>query len=196
MKRNCFFLLLLIFSSCQNLPESEYPLVSIETKFGDIILEIYDNKAPVTAGSFLSYVDQGFYKRSHFYRILNDYNQPSSGFRAELIQGGIYRSNRKISDTLSSIAHEPTSETGILHKHGTISMARGEPGSAKTEFFICIGDQPGFDFGGVNNADGQGYAAFGRVIKGADVLMKIYRQPFKDDNFYPPVAILNIKRLK
>ncbi len=195
--RNIFILILTwIFFSCNNIPQSDYPLVRIETQFGDIILEIYNDKAPQTSEAFLANVERGIYKRSHFYRVLNEYNQPSSSFKAELIQGGIYRSNRKLRDSLPAIPHEPTNITGLSHKHGTLSMAREAPGTAKTEFFICIGDQPGFDFGGKNNADGQGYAAFGKVIEGWDVLMKIYSRPFEDDNFYPPVVIMDIKRLQ
>jgi peptidyl-prolyl cis-trans isomerase A (cyclophilin A) len=81
-----------------------------------------------------------------------------------------------------------------LHKDGTISLARLQPGTATTEFFICIGDQPGYDFGGENNPDGQGYAAFGRVVKGMDIIKKIYNQPENDQYFTPRVPIYNIVR--
>jgi peptidyl-prolyl cis-trans isomerase A (cyclophilin A) len=92
--------------------------------------------------------------------------------------------------------HEPTNQTGILHKNGAISLARTTPGSASSEFFICIGDQPAYDYGGVANADGQGYAAFGKVIKGLDIVKKIHQQPDYEESLDKPVEIFNIKRLK
>ena len=189
-------LAILLFVACNSGPQTGNPVVEIETSYGDIELEIFQNEAPKTSAAFLSYVDKGYYKRSHFYRVLSEYNQPSSGFKAELVQGGLYRSNRQLSDSLPGIEHEPTNQTGILHTHGTLSMARTEPGTATTEFFICIGDQHGFDYGGPNNADGQGYAAFGRVVKGFDALLKIYRQKEENQSFTPPVLIFNIKRIK
>jgi len=75
-------------------------------------------------------------------------------------------------------------------------MARNEPGTATSEFFICIDDEPGFDYGGANNADGEGYAAFGEVVEGISTAMRIYEQPEDDQRFTPPVTILNIERVK
>ena len=88
-----------------------------------------------------------------------------------------------------------TQQTKILHTDGTISLARTTPGTAGTEFFICIGNQPGLDYGGENIADKQGYAAFGKVVKGMDVVNKISRQNENDQYFDPPVAIFNVVRL-
>jgi peptidyl-prolyl cis-trans isomerase A (cyclophilin A) len=96
---------------------------------------------------------------------------------------------------VARVPHETTQQTGVLHKNGVISFARQEPGTAGSEFFICIGDQPGFDFNGENNPDKQGYAAFGRVVKGMDVVKKIYNQPEEEQSFQPPVHIFNIKKL-
>jgi peptidyl-prolyl cis-trans isomerase A (cyclophilin A) len=84
--------------------------------------------------------------------------------------------------------------TKLHHGDGTISLARLEPGTATTEFFICLDDQPGLDYGGENIADGQGYAAFGKVVKGMDIVRKIYRQNENDQYFDPPVAIYKITR--
>jgi peptidyl-prolyl cis-trans isomerase A (cyclophilin A) len=167
--------------------------IVIKTKEGDIEIQLYPDKAPKTVSAFLSYVDAGFYKNSSFYRILSKDNQPMGSYAAELIQGGVYKTkiNR---DDIPGIPHEATSETGILHEHGTISLARLELGTATTEFFICIGDNPGFDAGGKSSADGRGYAAFGKVIKGMDVVMKVYNKPEEDQEFTPPVTIKNISR--
>ena len=112
----------------------------------------------------------------------------------ELIQGGLWATGKR-RDSLTGIPHEPTSQTGILHEDGTISLARQEPGTATTEFFICIGKQPGFDYGGNANSDGQGYAAFGRVVKGMDILKKIYEKPEENQYFKPPVKIRKIVRI-
>jgi peptidyl-prolyl cis-trans isomerase A (cyclophilin A) len=145
--------------------------------------------------AFLSYVDAGYYNHSSFYRVLTDDNQPSNAPKANLIQGGIWKTNYKKATTLPGIPHEPTIKTTILHTDGVISLARQAPGTATTEFFICIGNQPGFDYGGENNPDGQGYAAFGKCIKGMEIVNRIYNRPSYEQSFDPPVTIITIKRL-
>lgn len=183
----------LLLIACSGKEENN-PHIIIETKFGKIEAELYPQQAPKTVGIFLSYVDSGMYKNCTFYRILNNENQPSDAYKAELIQGGIWRTKYKQARTYAGIPHETTAQTGILHKDGTLSMARLEPGTATTEFFICIGDQSGLDFGGENNPDGQGYAAFGKVVKGMDVVRRIQHQPDVDQSLHPPVSIYNIIR--
>ncbi|MGN6417511.1 MAG: peptidylprolyl isomerase [Pseudobacter sp.] len=167
--------------------------MEISTRQGDIIIELYPDKAPKTVAAFLSYVEKDLYNNASFYRVLNDENQPSNAAKANLIQGGLYRSKK--TPDLAGVPHETTKQSGILHKDGVVSLARLEPGTATAEFFICVGDQPGFDFGGANNADGQGYAAFGRVIKGLDIVRKIYNLPEDNQYFDPPVPIFDIKKL-
>src|SRR5688572_3380689 len=171
------------------------PQIEIQTQLGDIEVELYPDQAPKTVKAFLSYVKAGYYNNSTFYRVLNDENQPSNAPKAELIQGGLYKSKSKVHDTLSGIPHETTQQTHIQHKRGVISLARLAPGTATSEFFICLADQPGFDFGGENNPDKQGYAAFGKVTKGMDVVIKIYNQREADQSFDPPVPIYNIVQL-
>lgn len=168
------------------------PHIEIETKIGDIEIELYPDQAPQSVAAFLSYIEAGYYKNANFYRVLNADNQPSNASKAELIQGGLYGSKRP---ELLGIPHETTQQTKIFHKDGVISLARLEPGTANTEFFICLGDQPGFDFGGENNPDKQGYAAFGRVVKGMDIVRRIYNMPEDDQRFEPPVPIYSIKKL-
>lgn len=170
------------------------PHVIIETKWGDIEVELYPDKAPQSTAAFLKYVDSGFYKNSHFYRVLKVDNQPSNAGKAELIQGGMYKSNYKKSRSVPGIPHESTQLTGLRHTEGTLSFARQEPGTARTEFFITIGEQTGLDHGGTNNVDGEGYAAFGKVVKGMDIVHKIQRQPDYDQTFDPLVAIYDITR--
>ncbi len=170
------------------------PHVLIQTQAGDIEVELYPLQAPASVGGFLSWVDSGFYKNASFYRVLNDDNQPTGAPKSELVQGGIWRTNNRAAIAHQHLPHEATRQTHILHKDGVISLARMEPGTAGTEFFICVGDQPGFDYGGENNPDGQGYAAFGKVIKGMDIVRAIYERPENNQSFDPPVVIFNITR--
>jgi len=185
---------LIFLISCGGGSDNKHPHVQIRTAAGDIELELYPEQAPKTVAAFLSYIDSGFYRNASFYRVLNDDNQSSEAERSNLIQGGIWRTNQKKASSLPGIPHESTQQTHILHKDGVISLARTAPGTATTEFFICIGDQPGFDFGGENNPDKQGYAAFGKVVKGMDIVRNIYARPENNQSFDPPVAIYNIVR--
>jgi peptidyl-prolyl cis-trans isomerase A (cyclophilin A) len=186
---------MVLMVSCTGMRNPQVPHVVIQTKAGDIEVELYPQQAPRTVAAFLSYVDSGFYKRSCFYRVLNEENQVTGVEPSELIQGGIWRTNHAKAASLPGVPHESTQQTHILHTDGVISLARQEVGTATTEFFICVGDQPGFDYGGKNNPDGQGYAAFGKVVKGMDVVRAIYGMPEEDQTFAPPVLIKNIVRL-
>lgn len=191
----CIIGLLAMFFSCSPKNKNGNPHVEIVTKVGDIDIELYPKQAPQTVAAFLSYVDSGLYNSSSFYRVLNDDNQPMDASKTELIQGGIWQTNPDKLATLKGIAHESTARTGIKHLNGTISLAREAPGTASSEFFICVGNQPGYDSGGVNNPDHLGYAAFGRVVKGMDIVLKIYNMNEQNQSFSPPVPIYEIKRL-
>jgi peptidyl-prolyl cis-trans isomerase A (cyclophilin A) len=187
----CLFTFLLGCAEQQH----KYPRVKIITDHGFITLELYPDKAPKTVAAFLSYVDSGYYKNSTFYRVWNDDNQVIDAYKARLIQGGLWRTNRQLSLKLPGVPHESTKESGILHTDGVISLARAAPGTATTEFFICIGNQHGFDYGGANNPDGQGYASFGKVVDGKDVVRYIYEAPEDGEYFNPPIFVSNIVRL-
>ena len=180
--------------SCAEKSNKGNPVVVIETKYGTIEIELYTDKAPQTAGAFLSYVDDGLYENTSFYRVLNTTNQPSNAPKTEILQGGLWRTKNEIARNIKGIPHESTGTTGVLHKDGIISVARNAPGTANCEFFICIDDQPGLDEGGENVEDKLGYAAFGKVIKGMSVVRKIYMQNDRNQYLDPPVAIYNIKR--
>lgn len=195
MSAKKIYVLLLCFVAACSSPKYENPHIVIETKFGDIEVELYPKQAPKTVAAFLSYIDSGYYENSSFYRVLLDEDQPTNAPKSELIQGGIWKTNYKLSTSLPGIPHESTKQTGILHKDGVISLARQAPGTANTEFFICVGNQPGFDYGGDNNPDGQGYAAFGKVVKGMNVVHSIYDAPENNTELDPPVSIYDIKRL-
>jgi peptidyl-prolyl cis-trans isomerase A (cyclophilin A) len=189
------FLILLIGLVACKTKSTGNPHVEISTRFGDIEVELYSKQAPATCAAFLSYVDSGYYKKSSFYRVLVDEDQPSYAPKSEIIQGGIWKANNELLRKIPGIKHETTAQTKLSHTNGTISLARQEPGTANTEFFICVGDQPGFNFGGENNPDGQGYAAFGKVVKGMDVVNRMYAAPESDGQFTPQIYITDVRRL-
>ena len=175
-------------------PAATHPEVVIRTELGDIKVEIYADRAPLTAANFLAYVDRGLYRGVTFYRTVtaNPDNQPDKAVKIEVIQGGLGFEEQP--GALPAIAHETTERTGVRHLDGTLSMARLDPGSASSEFFICVGDQPELDFGGRRNPDGQGFAAFGRVVAGMDVVRAIQRRHADGQMLTPPVAITAIER--
>ena len=194
MKNRWYTLLLLLgLYSCHHLATNN-PHIIIQTGKGEIELELYPKQAPKTVAAFLSYIDSDYFNNSSFYRVLNEYNQPSNAPKTELIQGGLWKTNQKKAASIPGIPHENTEQTQLHHTDGVISLARLAPGTAGTEFFICIGDQPGLDYGGENIDDKQGFAAFGKVVKGMDVVMKIYRQNDNDQYFVPQVPIFSIVR--
>jgi peptidyl-prolyl cis-trans isomerase A (cyclophilin A) len=169
-------------------------MVKIQTDLGDMTVEIFEGRAPVTAGNFLDHVEQGHYTNSMFYRVVRMDNQGDSPVKIEVIQGGLFHD--EVLDSITPIPHESTRETGILHTDGVISMARNKPGSASTEFFICIGDQPSLDFGGKRNPDGQGFAAFGKVVEGMDVARAIQSLPDDGQYLTDQVRIRTISRIR
>jgi len=164
----------------------------LRTDLGDIEVELYEERAPVTVANFLRYVDEERFRGATFYRVVRTDNQPDNDVKIDVIQGGLGQDEHE--GRLPPIRHETTRETGILHKDGIISMARLEPGTASSEFFICVGDQPELDFGGRRNPDGQGFAAFGKVIRGMDVVREIHSRPADRQSLAPPVSILGVVR--
>ena len=148
-------------------------------------------EAPVTCANFLKYVEQLGDQGGEFYRTVTMDNQPDKKIKIEVIQGGFNLENMDTS-TIKPIPLERTSTTRLSHKDGTLSMARSDPDSGSTEFFICIGDQPSLDFGGQRNPDGQGFAAFGQVVSGMDVVRRIQTRPADGQSLTPPVRINRI----
>ena len=175
--------------------------VTLETPVGIIEIEVLIDQAPISGAGFLAHVDTGLLNDGGFYRTVYPKNDNGSP-KISVIQGGL------LPDTegLTPIEHETTEQTGILHRDGVISLARSEVGSATGgTFFICIGDQPSLDMGGGRavSGDGQGFAAFGRVTKGMDIVLKIHRTKTNSDSedaytagqlIAPPVRILKAYR--
>ena len=175
--------------------------VRVQTELGDIVVEVDQAKAPATSANFLRYVDAGHYDGGMWHRTVKMNNQPESTVKIEVIQAGVNPDRAK--DGFPPIALERTNKTGILHKDGVISMARGAPDSATSGWFICINDQPSLDFGGARNPDGQGFAAFGRVVSGMEVVRKIQAAPSSTNmstnaeaqRLTPPIRILKVTRV-
>jgi peptidyl-prolyl cis-trans isomerase A (cyclophilin A) len=175
--------------------------VRVQTELGDIVIEVDTTRAPVTAANFLAYVDGGHYDGGTFHRTVRLDNQPESTIKIEVIQAGVNPDKSKAG--FAPIALERTSVTGLRHKDGVVSMARGAPDSANSGWFICINDQPSLDFGGMRNPDRQGFAAFGRVVSGMDVVRRIQAAPSSSNRttnteaqkLTPPIRIVKAARV-
>jgi len=167
--------MLLVLFGVSGLEAADNVLVTMKTDAGDILIELYPDAAPVTVLNFLDYVDGGYYNGARFYRVVRADNQQQNNIKIEVIQGGLQAEPENL--PFAPIEHESTQVSGIRHTDGVISMARGEPGTASSEFFIVINDQPALDFGGQRNPDGQGFAAFGKVLDGIDVVRTIQAMP-------------------
>lgn len=167
-------ILFLLLTSVVALSADDGATVNVEmtTSLGVITIEIDTGAAPLTATNFLRLVDGGHLDGGSFYRSVSPENDNGSPV-ISVIQGGLGDAE----GPFAPIAHETTAATGLLHIDGAISMARAEVGTASTEIFICIGDQPAIDFGAERNSDKQGFAVFGRVVGGMDVVRAIHSQP-------------------
>lgn len=168
--------------------------VQIETSLGMIHAEVYPDHAPVTVENFLTYVDDALFDGGSFFRTVRMDNQPNDSVRIEVIQGGPNgpATRGRLRDP---IALERTSDTGLRHTDGALSMARAGPDTARSQFFVCIGEQPSLDFGGHRNLDGQGFAVFGRVTEGMDIVRQIQAGAIEGQRLIEPVRIESIRRL-
>ena len=188
--------------------------IAIETPLGEIVIRLNAVAAPITVANFLRYVDGGFYNGGRFHRTVRLDNQsntmlkltdsdlgiasgagaamPNDTIAIEVIQGGI--NSERSADQAAPIPLERTSETGLRHLHGTISMARTTVDSAVSDFFICINAQPGLDFGGLRNVDGQGFAAFGQVTSGMEIVHPLQTSPSDGHSLAPAIPLTRIRR--
>ncbi len=173
--------------------------VVMETELGNIEIEVYKSRAPLTAENFLYYVDNDLYDGEGFYRAVRPDTDPR-GLGMQIIQGGLLA----MESVTAPIDHETTEMSGLSHTDGAISMARDEPGTGSAAyFFISIGDNTSLDYGGSRNPDGQGYAVFGQVVKGMDVVRAIQMRETRGPSDNPalkgqfltkPVRIVEVKR--
>ena len=178
-------------------PPPPLPRVALTTSAGVIVVELASDKAPITSRNFLRYVDAKRFDGMSFYRALKLVATPLAG----LIQGGVRNDPAK---SFPPIAHESTKTTGLSHKDGALSMARYAPGTAASEFFICVGDLISLDADPSQPGDNEGFAAFGHVADGMDVVKKILTSPvsptkgedaLKGQMLEPEVTILTARRL-
>lgn len=161
--------------------------VRIETELGDIEIEAFEQRAPASAGYFLADVRAGRYDGSGFFRIVTLSNQSVEKHRRiAVIQGGL-RHERE--DLPPVIPHETTAMTGLKHLKGTVSLARFAPGAVYHSFFIGLRDEPVLDFGGARHPDGQGFAAFGRVVAGFEVVQGIFARAERSEYLRNEIAI-------
>ena len=164
----------------------------IKTSIGDISIELYAKEAPLTVANFLAYVDADLYDNSSFYRVCNPTNEAKRDVKIEVIQGG----NVSRDKSFEAIPLERTSTTGLTHEDGMLSMARtADINSATSHFFICVNSQPALDFGGKRNPDGQGFAAFGKVISGMELVKEIQNKESRQQRLLEPVVIYSIERI-
>ena len=175
-------------------------LVLIETTMGDFTVSIETERAPITAANFLRYVDEDRFDGTHFYRAMHlDWGEPPNG----LLQGGTQMDPDRV---LDPIAHEPTSQTGLSHTNGALSMARYDPGTATGDFSIMIKDQTGLDADPTSSDPNLqlGFAVFGYVVDGMDVVQAIHALPpdpekgegwMKGQLLAEPVEIVDVRRL-
>lgn len=167
--------------------------VRIETSVGVITADLDSARAPLTVRNFLRYVDSLAYDGGAFHRAVTLSNQSRDTVRIEVIQGGANRA--RVGARFPAIELETTQRTGLRHVDGALSMARAGPNTATSDFFVSIGDQPSLDFGGHRNLDGQGFAVFGRVTSGMDIVHAIQRSPVDAQTLAPPITIVRIQRV-
>ena len=174
--------------------------VGIETEFGAIVLALDAKRAPLTVANFLKYVDGGFYTGGRFHRATRPDNYtpaPPDRPAMQIIQAGINPDRAKEAAAFPPVPLERTTASGLKHVAGVVSMARGaDADSGRSDFFILLDDQPSMDVGGKRYPDGQGFAAFARVVEGLDVVRKINAQPVKGQSLTPPVPIKSIARVQ
>ena len=174
------------------------PVVVFQTEKGNIEIEVDAARAPLSAANFLKYVDGGFYDGGTINRAVRPDNTSRHDVEIQVIQFQVARARQR--EQFPPVPLERTSVTGLKHMNGAVSMARNGPDTATGSFSIVIGDQPEMDFGGKRNADGQGFAVFGRVISGMDVVKAIQasptgtRGPYGTESLTPPIAIVKASR--
>jgi peptidyl-prolyl cis-trans isomerase A (cyclophilin A) len=180
-------------------PAAVAVVVVFETELGAIVMEIDSGRAPVTAANFLKYVDGRFYDGGVINRAVRPDNTVRHDVEIQVIQFQSDSARRR--EMFPPIPLERTSVTGLKHVDGALSMARSGPDSATSSFSIMIGDQPSLDFGGARNADGQGFAVFGRVIAGMDVVKTIQKSrtsdgpgAYRTETLDPPIRIISARR--
>jgi peptidyl-prolyl cis-trans isomerase A (cyclophilin A) len=173
-------------------PESVVRVLMV-TEVGDIEIEVDIARAPISGANFLKYVDARKYDGGSFHRTVRPDNQKDHPVPIGVVQA--QSAADEPGDLFPAVPLERTRDTRLLHKDGTVSLARAGVDTATDHFFICIGDQPALDYGGARNPDGQGFAAFGRVVSGMHVVRKIQAAPARGERLTPPIGIISVRRV-
>jgi peptidyl-prolyl cis-trans isomerase A (cyclophilin A) len=180
------------------IPQPAPVRVVFETTMGEIVIEVDVAKAPITSANFLSYVDGGWYDDGRFHRTVRPDTETNTKHPIQVVQASRRRTARGEGPAFPPVVLERTRDTGLTHVDGAASMARvaGQPDSGASDFFITIGAQPSLDFGGARNEDGQGFAVFGRVVTGMDVVKAIQAAPVRagSQTLTPPISIVRARR--
>lgn len=179
----------LFLTSCAtDSARADGPRVMLDTTAGRMVVELNLAAAPVSTCNFLTYVTDGDYDGGAFFRTVVRETNTANPHPIDVIQAATPRGSDD--DSRPPIPLERTSDTGLAHVAGTISMARDGPDTATSSFFILTQDTPSLDFGGARNPDGQGFAAFGRLVQGLEVARRIQMSPADaEEQLTPPVTI-------
>jgi peptidyl-prolyl cis-trans isomerase A (cyclophilin A) len=185
-------LLFLVATSATAQNQQPNARVAINTDAGKITVVLDVLHAGTTSCNFLRYVRAGAYNGGLFYRAVHKESAKISPIPIEVVQAG---ARKEVENSFPPIPLETTQKTGLHHRAGAISMARGDPNSATSSFFIVAGDSPALDFGGLRNTDGQGFAAFGYVIEGMEVVRAIHALPEQGEAIITPAKIGSVQLL-
>lgn len=169
------------------------PLVALQTRYGTIECEIFADRAPVTAAYFLDGVAQRLLDAATIFRIVGDQNEPGASAPIAVVQFGLRTDDPDIAPT---ILHETTAMTGLRHRRGTLSMARFAPGAVYHSAFLCVSDCPALDFGATRHPDGLGFAAFGQITSGLDVLDQLHNFAETQDYLRRPIPLDRIEIIR
>lgn len=184
---------LLLALALQAAPVQAPVRVQFDTDAGTFVVEVDLARAPVSGANFLKYVDAGLYDGGRFHRTVRPDTETRLDVPIQVIQAAMARA--RAAERLPAIPLERTGATGLKHVDGALSMARTDVAdSARDEFFICVGDQPLLDEGGKRSRDNQGFAVFGRVVSGMDVVRKIHQAPARGQSLAPAIGIVKAAR--
>ncbi|EKT81441.1 cyclophilin type peptidyl-prolyl cis-trans isomerase [Rhodococcus opacus M213] len=175
-------------------PAAPNPRIVMVTEVGPIVYELYPDKAPKSVEQFLRYVDTGYVNGGSFFRSARQDNQPGNAVKIDVIQGDVHPWTAKV-PPIPPVELETTNQTGLTHSAGTLSFARTGTNPANSSFFITTEDEPELDFGGERHPDGQGFAAFGRVVQGMEIVHLIHALPTQGQSIIVPPRILSAARI-
>jgi peptidyl-prolyl cis-trans isomerase A (cyclophilin A) len=169
------------------------PRIVMVTELGPIVYELYPDKAPRSVEQFLRYIDSGYANGGSFFRSARQDNQDANAVKIDVVQGDVHPWIAKV-PPIPPVELETTQRSGLNHSAGTLSLARTGSNPANSSFFITLRDEPELDFGGKRHPDGQGFAAFGHVVQGFEIVQRIHALPTQGQSIAVPPRILSATR--